>query len=292
MTQGAYISPEVLDQYHLNILKEDELVTKALSDLGMTCVRVAWDDPDYDWSSAKYALIRATWDYFHRIDEFKAWLDRVATQAELINTYETLMWNLDKHYLQDCLDAGVNIPKTKFIERGEQQSLSDRFHDSGWQKAVLKPCISGAARHTYVIDSHNVAEYDLLLQELIRKESMMLQEFQESVPLSGEITLVLIGGKYTHAVLKRAKEGDFRVQDDFGGTVHHHVATGEEIRFAELAMGRISPVPLYGRVDIVRDNEGQLALQELELIEPELWFRYCPEAAKVLAEEIKKLAYS
>ncbi|MEQ9232250.1 MAG: hypothetical protein RIF46_16325, partial [Cyclobacteriaceae bacterium] len=186
-------------------------------------------------------------------------------------------------------DGGVNIPNTHFQELGSTESLASAFQGSGWSKAVLKPCISGAARHTYVIDSHNVREYDSLFQELISKEAMMLQEFQESVPLSGEITLVLIGGKYTHAVLKKAKPGDFRVQDDFGGTVHNHTATKEEIAFAELAMSQVSPIPVYGRVDIVRDNAGQLALQELELIEPELWFRNHPEAATMLAQVIRKL---
>lgn len=286
MTQGAYVFPEVLDQYHLNILKEDELVTAALSDLGLTSKRVAWDDPDFDWTTTKYAVIRATWDYYHRIDEFEEWLDVVSLKTKLINPYETLKWNLDKHYLRDCADGGVNIPNTHFLELGSTESLASAFQRSGWSKAVLKPCISGAARHTYVIDSNNVNEYDLLFQELIGKESMMLQEFQESVPVSGEITLVLIGGKYTHAVLKKAKPGDFRVQDDFGGTVHNHTPTKEEIEFAELAMSQVSPVPVYGRVDIVRDNTGRLALQELELIEPELWFRNCPEAANMLANKI------
>ena len=40
---------------------------------------------------------------------------------------------------------------------------------------------------------------------------------------------------------------------------------------------------------MVYDNNNELSLSELELIEPELWFRNYPEAAKNLAEEISKI---
>jgi hypothetical protein len=97
---------------------------------------------------------------------------------------------------------------------------------------------------------------------------------------------MVIGGRFTHAVCKKARRGDFRVQDDHGGTVVEHDATSEEIDFAEAAVAACSPLPVYGRVDAVRDNDGQLALMELELIEPELFFRLHPPAADALAEAI------
>ena len=43
---------------------------------------------------------------------------------------------------------------------------------------------------------------------------------------------------------------------------------------------------MYARVDIVYDNKNNLALSELELIEPELWFRNNPKAATLLSETI------
>ncbi len=42
-------------------------------------------------------------------------------------------------------------------------------------------------------------------------------------------------------------------------------------------------------VVILTDNNGNLALVELELVEPELWFRKNVKAAKALASAIKKL---
>jgi hypothetical protein len=39
---------------------------------------------------------------------------------------------------------------------------------------------------------------------------------------------------------------------------------------------------------MVRDNDGQLAVMELELMEPELWLRHHPPAAAELAKGIAK----
>ena len=99
---------------------------------------------------------------------------------------------------------------------------------------------------------------------------------------------MVMGGQFTHAVLKIAKPGDFRVQDDFGGTVHEYQPTLEEIAFAEKAVAACDPQPYYARVDIIRDNNNELAVIEMELIEPELWFRLKPAAAEVLVEAISK----
>jgi glutathione synthase/RimK-type ligase-like ATP-grasp enzyme len=97
---------------------------------------------------------------------------------------------------------------------------------------------------------------------------------------------MFFGEEYSHAVLKKAKEGDFRVQDDYGGTVHKYVASEKEVEFAYEAIKACPEKPAYARVDMIEDNDGELAVSELELIEPELWFRFRPEAADLLAEEV------
>jgi len=117
----------------------------------------------------------------------------------------------------------------------------------------------------------------------------MLQPFQHAIVKKGELSLIVIDGEFTHAVLKIAKKGDFRVQDDFGGTVHTYTPTKTEIEFAEQAVNACKSKPVYARVDMFIDNNGQLAIAELELIEPELWFRNNTKAADKLALAIKKM---
>ena len=86
--------------------------------------------------------------------------------------------------------------------------------------------------------------------------------------------------------MKKAKPGDFRVQDDFGGSVEKYIPSEEEINFAENVVAACDPLPLYARVDMIWDNNNIPAVGELELVEPELWFRYYPKSADLLAESI------
>ncbi len=286
LTEARYINPSKTDWYIENVLKEDGLVQSALEEKGLKVTRVDWANPNFDFSSTESVLFRTTWDYFHRFDEFSKWLDIAVTKTKLINPLETIRWNIDKHYLNDLKERGVNVPPTVFIEAREKVTLASLHHDHQLNETVLKPTISGAGRHTYKLSQKSVAKYEELFQNLLKNESMMLQAFQSNILSKGEVAYMVFGGKFTHAVLKKAKSGDFRVQDDFGGSVELYHPSAEEIAFAENAVSKCEHMPIYARVDVIYDNNNLLSVAELELIEPELWFRYCPEAADVLAAAV------
>ncbi|WP_224482841.1 ATP-grasp domain-containing protein [Robertkochia aurantiaca] len=288
LTDDRYVNPAELNAYTNNVLKEDMLVQQALEAKGLKVSRKSWSDPNFNWNSAGKCLFRSTWDYFERFDEFSTWLKKVNGQTELCNPEHIIRWNLDKHYLRDLEGKGIRIAPTLFLERGRKEGIKDLMLAAGWEKCVLKPCISGAGRHTYLITEETASNYDTLLHSLLKNESMMLQEFQHQVVRQGEISIIIIDGKVTHAVLKKARPGEFRVQDDFGGTVTLYEPTKQEIDFALKVMEAVDQPLLYARVDIFRDNTGEPALAELELIEPELWFRLHPGAAETLAMGIDK----
>lgn len=289
LTDARFVNPPEVNDTNRTVLIEDTLVIEALEKQGLKSIKLSWDDPNFDWSTTKYALFRSTWDYFYRFDEFSIWLDKASQQTQFLNFESIIRWNIDKHYLQDLINKGIHCPPTEFIERGEQITLADLYAKYNFNETVLKPAISGTSRHTFKLNPDNLAKYETIFKELISKETMLLQPFQYNIIEKGEISLVLIDGKYTHAVLKVAKEGDFRVQDSFGGTVHEYHPTYDEIAFAEKAINTCDPKPIYARVDIFTDNDNQIALAELELVEPELWFRNNPKAADDLAKAIKKL---
>ncbi|MCE9612343.1 MAG: hypothetical protein K8R23_19260 [Chthoniobacter sp.] len=286
LTDARYEKPDEANWYVAQLLNEERLLLAGLEARGLRTARVAWSNPDFDWSRTRAAVFRSTWDYFERFAEFSAWMDRVERGTRLFNAPELVRWNVDKHYLRDLSVRGVNVPVTQFIERGETTTLREAFADCGWREAILKPAVSGAARHTYRLTAANLATHEAVLRELLREEAMMLQPFLGSVLAQGELSLIVIGGRCTHAVRKIAKPGDFRVQDDHGGTVHPHTPAADEITFAESAVAACAQVPLYARVDAVRDDSGALSLMELELVEPELFFRFSPPAADALAAAI------
>ncbi len=276
------------DWYLGNILQDDQLLSDALAVHGLSTDRVDWARPDVDWSRFRCAVFRTTWDYFDRFDEFTAWLDRVEGATALCNSASIIRWNMDKHYLADLEAKGIPVVASRFIERGSAAPLPELLDASGWAEAVIKPCVSGSARHTYRVNRAIAVELDPVVQRLLAVESLILQPFVEEIVRQGEDTLMVLNGRYTHAVRKVAKSGDFRVQVDHGGTVHDLEPTAEQIELAERAMAVCLPLPAYGRVDMVRDNEGRLAVMEVELIEPELWLRHHPPAAKELAAAIAK----
>lgn len=288
LTEAQYVNPLKTDWYIDQVLKEDGLVKTALENLGYSVKIVDWADKHVNWSDFKICVFRTIWDYFHRFKEFSEWLDKVKDQTMFVNSIDQILWNVDKHYLSDLSDHGVPIVETYFVEQNDERSLQDIYNATGWNKIVLKPCVSGGGRHTYLLDSSTLSEHEQVFSELISNEAMMVQPFIESITEKGEVSHVVIAGKYSHSVLKLAKSGDYRVQDDFGGSVHDYTASEEEIAFAEFAAKACSPLPSYARIDVVWGNKSELLIGEIELIEPELWFRNFPEAADALAIEVGK----
>jgi len=288
LTGRKYINDSYPDNYSQNVVDEDNAVLNALKAEGLKAVRTYWDNPDFDWGTTRYILFRTIWDYFDRFDEFAPWLEQVSAQTKMINPPELIYWNIDKFYLRDLDEKGVAIPPTVFIEKGTGTTLSDIASGLGWEEYILKPAVSGAARHTYRIQASDLPDYEGIFKELIRGERMLLQQFQKNILDQGEVAFMVFGGKFSHAVLKKAKPGDFRVQDDFGGTVHPYLPHPTEISFVEKAIASCPVPPVYARADVMWDNEGGLCLGELELIEPELWFRMNDKAATLFAKSIKE----
>lgn len=286
LTCKAYLLPQPGNTYVENIFTEYELLKEALEAKGMTVERTFWDDPNYDWGNTKAVVFRTIWDYFERFDEFWPWLETMKEKTNLINPFSLIEWNIDKHYLKDLEEKGIQIVPTYFVDKGKHQSLQKVSEVMGWKDIVIKPAISGAAFHTYKIFENEISENEVFFKQLVSERDMLVQEYQETITTLGEASLMVFNGKYTHAILKRAKAGDFRVQDDFGGTVHPYTPTKEEIAFAEKVFSVCNPVPAYGRADIIWDISGNIFLSELEIVEPELWVRNHPASASDFAEGI------
>ena len=289
LTDHRYENPKTIDWYIQQVLTEDNLLKKELELLGHNTLIKDWKSIDSNCNKTKVAIFRSTWDYFDNFSLFINWLEKSKSNIRFINSYSLIKWNLDKTYLFDLEKRGINIPRTILVKRKEKISLKDLFSKTKWKEAIIKPTVSGAARHTYRINHNNYLNYESLFLDLINEEDFLFQEFMTDITKNGEISLILISGKFTHAVKKTAKEGDFRVQDDHGGKVEIYYPNNEEICFAEDCLKCCDELPVYARVDIVYDNNNKISLGELELIEPELWFRNNPNSAKLLAEEINKI---
>ena len=289
LTCRTYYKPDNVTPYIQNILLEQELLKSAFEAQGLKVDITYWDNPTYEWQETKSVLFRTIWDYFERFNEFWEWLEQVKTKTRLINSYELIKWNIDKHYLKDISSWGIETVPTYFADKGCNMKLHEIAKRNQWKDLVIKPAISASAFKTYKILANEIQVNEKLFNSLVQERNMLVQPYFETITQLGEASLMVFDGKFTHAILKKAQPGDFRVQDDFGGTVHNYIPTKAEINFAEKVFETCKTKPVYGRVDIVWDNDKNFYLSELEIIEPELWIRNYPKCAERIAEAVDKI---
>jgi glutathione synthase/RimK-type ligase-like ATP-grasp enzyme len=257
-------------------------------------VPAVWDDPTVAWERFAGVIIRSCWDYHLRPAEFFGWIDRVASLGVPIwNSPATLRWNSRKTYLHDLAIGGVRTVPTLWLlgdnPRRATASLATILADTGWDDVVVKPVVSASAHETWKVSRHdarvNASVHDGRLRTLIARHGVMVQPFVPEIESDGEWSLQFFGGVFSHAVIKRAAAGDFRVQREFGGTHETVMPPPLVLRQAEHALRSAPGESLYARVDgVVID--GDLVVTELELLEPSLFLDAHPAAPERFANAI------
>jgi glutathione synthase/RimK-type ligase-like ATP-grasp enzyme len=257
---------------------DDQFLADALERLGLAVTPLPWTQIDpYAVIDAPPIVLRSTWDY-HRIPTmFGAWMESLAESGRRVwNEPEIALENVDKIYLQRLEQRGVAIPETVWLERPDGASIREAMLGQGWAQAVLKPRVAATAYGTFLVTHESELGADDLAPA--RASGALLQEFIPEIAAIGETSLVYCDGLFSHAVVKHAKTGDFRVQKDFGGSVELSEPSQELRIFCDRVLQTLPQQCLYARVDVVATARGPL-LMELELIEPELYFLINPEAA-------------
>jgi len=250
---------------------EDDLLIHHLNRKGFRIEKVVWNDPSVHWESYALVLLKSPWDYFNRITDFYAWLSRLKQKnIRVLNPLEVLRWNADKHYLKDIEAAGLAVVNSAFLEKGSLPALEPYFEHFHTQKLIVKPAVSGGSKNTFKISSENVHVVREMLHVLLQEEAFMIQPFLPEISEEGEWSFLFFGGKFSHALLKKAKPGDFRVQHSFGGTIHPQQPTTAQISTAQQYVEKFANDCLYARVDGVF-LKNEFHLMELELIEPFLF---------------------
>jgi len=271
---------------------EDQLLIPALSELGIDAVPAVWTDETIDWSAFDLVLIRETWDYAERREEFLAWARAVSEVSDLANRLDLLEWNTDKRYLAELAAASVPVVTTQFLAPGDDEEQ--------WRPAlasdevVVKPAVSCGSRDTQRYStSEDVDAIVVHVRRLLDDgRHVMVQPYLAAVDTAGETALVYLDGVFSHSIRKgqmlvRGSEGDkvngLFVQEQ----IDPREPSVDELQVAERVMAAIpSPPPLYARVDLIPDADGAPTLLELELTEPSLFLSFNPLAPGRLAAAI------
>ena len=259
-------------------------LSAALALTGVTTRPLAW--PDHASQAAglldfPLVLPLLAWGYHQH---HALWLEATNTWAQvgvpLANPAGVLSWNSDKAYLRRLDATGIPIPSTAWSDRVTQAEVDTAFDRFGTDTLIVKPTVSGGAWKTL-----KIGRGEALVDA--PTGAAMIQPFLPALATAGELSMLFFGGKLSHAVLKRAAPGDFRIQSQFGGR-YEVIARPpvEALALAHRVLAAIEEPLLYARIDVV-EHAGQWLLMEAELIEPDFYLSEAPDRGLLFAEAVR-----
>lgn len=267
----------------------------ALLDAGAQVAIVDWDDAAVDWSVFDLVVLRSCWDYTERYVEFLIWAERVSHLTRLLNDFEIVRWNTDKHYLAELERAGIAIVPSHFIEpeadvMAELQAFLDAHGECA--ELVVKPAIGAGSRDTQRHARHDIDAISAHVERLLRAgRSVLLQPYLDRVDDAGETALIHFDGAFSHAIRKGPL-----LRKDAGPTAELYApeqidarepgADERALATKVLAALPFAGMPAYARVDLIRAADGSPLLLELELTEPSLFFAHGPGSAQCFAASL------
>ncbi|HLY03067.1 MAG TPA: hypothetical protein VKR56_11320 [Candidatus Cybelea sp.] len=264
---------------------DDCLLASELQRRGLTVSVEAWSDANAQWDASRLCVLRSTWDYHERCDEFIAWVERAGTVTVLKNDPDVLRWNAHKSYLWELERRGVPVVPTAWVSRGESCDLAELAAAHGWRDLVLKPA-RGAASHEVTLvrgGAASFAEGQERFAHLARTQDVLVQPYLHSVVTYGERALIFFDGRYSHAVVKKPFDTLLVVG---GARTSLAQATSTELAVAAQALAAVPGRQLYARIDLLRDDENRVCVNEVELIEPGLYLGVHEPAQRHFADAI------
>lgn len=267
-----------------NFFAYDDMAFEPLKAQGWQAELISWRKPNVDWSQYAVVVIRSSWDYQSDASAFLTCLEVIESSgARLENPLKLVKWNISKDYLRDMQQQGINIVPTLWFKTFNLAQIQQGFLQFDCQQLVIKPLISANADHTYRITPQSLHAMHKQLASEFAGRPFMLQPFLAAIVEEGEYSLFYFAGNYSHAILKRPKNGDFRVQEEHGGMLQSIEPCEDMLTCARHALASLPDEALYARIDLVR-HQGEFALMEIELIEPSLYFNMDPQAAQRFAD--------
>ncbi len=277
-------------------LDEDQQpLEAALQEAGTQTRVVDWDDPGVDWGSYDLAILRSTWDYTERLQQFLGWVDRASTVTTLLNPPRIIRWNTDKHYLSEIARARVPVVPSRFIElREDPLPVLNRFlAEHPCEELVVKPSVGAGSRDAQRFKRDDVGSAAAHAQRLLQaKRSVLMQPYLNRVDRDGETALIYFAGRFSHAIRKGPLLPPAgQANDAMGLFAPEHITPRtpgqDELAVADKVLAALPfETPLYARVDLIRDSAGAPCLLELELTEPSLFFAQAPGSAQRFAAAV------
>ena len=267
---------------------DDALAIDELGRRGVKVDEIPWRRAGTDWRAYDGVVIRTTWDYQRDLGAFLGLLDELERMSiPLANRASLVRWNAHKTYLVDLAARRVPIVPTRWGRDMSAEDVRALPGSLGTAECVLKPAVGANAEDTYRLGAGiGEREANEIATRFAGRE-WMAQPFVSSIVRDGEVSLFYFAGIFSHAIVKRPKPLDFRVQEEHGASIEPWTVEEEASRAARAVLAALGEPPLQARIDLVRLDDGTLALMELEAIEPSLYFRMHEHAARNFADAVE-----
>jgi glutathione synthase/RimK-type ligase-like ATP-grasp enzyme len=286
MKKIAFLTMDSLENFECY----DHLLVRPFNQSGWEVEGISWCKENVNWNDYESVIVRSTWDYQNNHKKFLMVLENINnSSATLFNDFKTIKWNMNKTYLQDIQERGINIVPTIWEKNFTVEKLKKYFAVLSTDEIIIKPNISANADNTYLLKEGGIENFAPILSSVFKSINYMVQPFMKNIIREGEYSLFYFDGKYSHTILKTPKEDDFRVQEEHGGRLKLINADLQQQKIAQNIISKLDPIPLYARVDLVRDHKDSFALMELELIEPSLYFQLDQESTQRFVMAFNKM---
>jgi glutathione synthase/RimK-type ligase-like ATP-grasp enzyme len=254
---------------------DEPLLLSALEAEGVAAVGIPWD-ADADWASYDLVVVRSTWDYVARREEFLAWADAV---PRLANPASVLRWNTDKRYLAQLAEAGVPVVPTTYVT-AEFEPPAGEY--------VVKPTVSAGAQDTARYRPEDEEAARAHVERLLAAgREVMVQPYLPSVETELETSVLYVGGGYSHGARRGRVLSWTQALSPDQWDLGPRDPSGAERELAEQVLAQVHEPLLYARVDMLATPDGPVLL-ELELTEPFLFLSYDDGAADRFAAAIAR----
>lgn len=238
----------------------------------------AWDNRHTDWSNFSAVIIGTAWDYWDHVDDFLRTLDAISKITPVYNSPDLVRWNLHKQYLKDLAARSIPTIPTHWADQVTPSTLEHARIEFKTDDLVIKRQIGAGGD-----GQHRLRANDALPS---MPHPMMIQPFLPAIQEFGEISVVMIEGIVSHALLKTAADNDYRIQSSYGGREQAYQITSDLRFFAEQVVKALPHAPLYARVDVIPNGQNGWLLMEVELVEPFLYPIQGPKLGALMADAL------
>lgn len=281
----AFLSPNPADEsFTSRWPRVRDLMAAALAEEGVSVHTRSWIEDPAELGEFDLVMPLVAWGYHRDHTQWLTMLDAWDLEGvRVLNPVSVLRWNSDKRYLERLALSGAPVIPTLFVDDLQPADLGRAAETFGTDALIIKPQVSAGAYKTLRIrPGGDLAEGPL--------GPAMIQPFLDQVGGDGELSLLYFNGEFSHGVRKVAAAGDFRTQPDWGGHVSDYRPEPDVLAAAARILQAVEEPLLYARVDLVRDAGGRPQLMELELVEPDLYLGWDPQAAARFARAVRAAA--